>query len=58
MSEAKPKKRVRLPYQPPRVEEVRLEVDEAVLVSCKRGGVSGPGGTNNCAGGCVSNSGS
>jgi len=59
MSDSKPKEKTRLPYQPPRLEEVRLEVDEAVLVGCKRGGAAGPF-TNNCAPGqgCPTNSGS
>jgi hypothetical protein len=34
-------------YEKPRLEVIELNIDEAVLTACKRGGLGGPGG-NSC----------
>jgi hypothetical protein len=51
----KNKSKVKKPYKKPRIEKVRLVVEEALLVGCKITQIGGPGGANNCnkAGGCL-----
>jgi len=46
--------RSRRPYCKPEIERVDLQLEEAVLVTCKHGGGSGPG-VHNCSPGapCV-----
>lgn len=50
----------RRPYRAPELTKVDLVVEESVLVTCKRGGSTGPNGTNNCSKGqnCINNQGS
>jgi hypothetical protein len=35
-------------YRKPKLEQVNLVLEEAVLVTCKRGGIAGPS-ANNCS---------
>lgn len=39
----------RRPYQKPKLEIVQLILEESVLITCKRGGGSGPPGAHNCS---------
>lgn len=48
MTEITESKRIRRPYDKPRLEKVRLVLEETILQTCKTGGIQGPDGKKNC----------